>query len=146
SQRRFASGYGGRSGAIATLASFLFVAAAPMFGGDGRPFHSLPADMREFDLTSAALTCMAGAVGLFATMTVLRWRSTAVANQADRTFLASAVALIGMAALHLSDPSDVRLLDAFYAGCFLGMSAPERLGGWFQPFLGALVLTVMLVL
>ena len=146
SGRRFASGYGGRSGAIATLASFLFVAAAPMFGADGRPFHSLPADMREFDLTSAALTCMACAVGLFATMTVLRRRSTDASNQAERTFLASAVAVIGMAALHLNDASDARLLDAFYAGCFLGMSAPERLGGWFQPCLGALVLTIMLVL
>jgi hypothetical protein len=146
SNRRFASGYGGRSGAIATLSSLLFVALAPMFGADGRPFRSFPADARELDLTSAALTCTACAVGLFATMTALRWRSTAKANQADRTFVASAIALIGMASLYLNDPGDTRLLDAFYAGCFLGMSAPERLGGWFQPLLGALVLTVVLVL
>jgi hypothetical protein len=51
-----------------------------------------------------------------------------------------------MASLYLKDPADTPLLDAFYAGCFLGMSAPERLSGWFQPLLGALVLTVMLVL
>jgi hypothetical protein len=144
--RRLASGYGGRSGAIATLSSFLFVAVAPVFGADDRLFRSLSGDVIELDLTSVAITCAACAVGLFATMSMLRWRSVAFANQADRTFLASVVALIGMVALHLNNPNDAHLLDAFYAGCFLGMSAPERLGGWFAPLVGALVLTAMLVL
>jgi hypothetical protein len=144
--RRLASGYGGRSGAVATLASFLFVALAPTFGADGTLFRGLPGESLELDLRSAVLAFTACAVGLYATMTLLRWRSVAIASQADRTFLASAVALIGMAALHLSCPNDARLLDAFYAGCFLGMSTPERLGGWLQPLLGALVLTVMLAL
>jgi hypothetical protein len=144
--RRFASGFGGRSGAIATLSSFLFVAAAPLFGAEDRLFHSLPGEALELDLTSAALILTACAVGLFATLTMLRWRSTITANQAERTFVASAIALIGMACLYLSNPGDIRLLDAFYAGCFLGMSAPERLGGWSAPFLGALVLAIMLVL
>ena len=102
--------------------------------------------MIELDLTSVAITCAACAVGLFATMSMLRWRSVAFANQADRTFLASVVALVGMTVLHLNNPNDAHLLDAFYAGCFLGMSAPERLGGWFAPLVGALVLTAMLVL
>ncbi|HWX57441.1 hypothetical protein [Bradyrhizobium sp.] len=144
--RRLASGYGGRSGAIATLSSFLFVAVVPVFGADDRLFRSLSGDVIELDLTSVAITCAACAVGLFATMSMLRWRSVAFANQADRTFLASVVALIGMVALHLNNPNDAHLLDAFYAGCFLGMSAPERLGGWFAPLVGALVLTAMLVL
>jgi hypothetical protein len=144
--RRLASGFGGRSGAIATLSSFLFVAAAPLFGADDRLFHGLPGEALELDLTSAALILTACAVGLFVTLTVLRWRSTVTANQAERTFVASAIALIGMASLYLNNPADIRLLDAFYAGCFLGMSAPERLGGWLAPFLGALVLTIMLVL
>src|SRR4051794_36160055 len=34
--------------------------------------------------------------------------------------------------------------DAIYAGCFLGMSAPDRLKGWFQPVSGALVLIALL--
>jgi hypothetical protein len=144
--RRLASGFGGRSGAIATLSSFLFVAAAPLFGADDRLFHSLPGEALELDLTSAPLILTACAVGLFATLTMLRWRTTVTANQAERTFVASAIALIGMASLYLNNPGDIRLLDAFYAGCFLGMSAPERLGGWSAPFLGALVLTIMLVL
>jgi len=142
--RRFASGFGGRSGAIAALSSFLFVAAAPLFGAEDRLFRNLPGE--TLDLTSAALILTACAVGLFATLTMLRGRSTATANQAERTFVASAIALIGMASLYLNNPADTRLLDAFYAGCFLGMSAPERLGGWFAPFLGALVLAIMLVL
>jgi len=144
--RRLASGYGGRAGTIATLASFLFVAVATMFGADARLFRGLTADMLELDPTSAALTCAACAIGLFATMTVLRSRSVTFVHQADRIFLASAVALIGMAGLHLYSPNDARLLDAFYAGCFLGMSTPERLRGWFAPLVGALVLTAMLVL
>lgn len=51
-----------------------------------------------------------------------------------------------MIALHLNDPNDTRTMDAFYAGCFLGMSTPERLKGWIQPVLGAILLTAMLVL
>jgi hypothetical protein len=145
-KRRFASGYGGRSGALAALASFLFLASAPLFGADERLFRGLTAEMFELDLMSAALTSAACAVGLFATMILLRWRSVVVASQADRTFLASAVALIGMAALQLNGSSDPHLLDAFYAGCFLGMTAPARLDGWLQPLVGALVLTAMLVL
>jgi hypothetical protein len=144
--RRFASGYGGRSGTIAALSSFLFVAAAPLFGAEDRLFRSLSGEALDLDLTSAPLTLAACAVGLFATLTMLRWRSTATANQAERTFVASTLALIGMAILHWNNPADTRLLDAFYAGCFLGMSTPERLGGWFAPLLGPLVLTVVLVL
>jgi hypothetical protein len=65
---------------------------------------------------------------------------------ATRIFIASVVALIGLLTLHLLDPDNTSTLEAFYAGCFLGMSTPERLKGWFQPLFGALVLTAVLVL
>jgi hypothetical protein len=77
---------------------------------------------------------------------VLRRQRVATAGTASRTFLAAAIALIGLIALHLHDPNDTRTAEAFYAGCFLGMSTPERLKGWMQPLLGAIVLTAMLVL
>jgi len=63
----------------------------------------------------------------------------------ERILIAAAVALIGMVVLHLIEPSDPRAMDAFYAGCFLGMSTPERLRGWVQAVLGAILLTAMLV-
>jgi hypothetical protein len=48
-----------------------------------------------------------------------------------------------LATLHLIGLNDV--LDAFYAGCFLGMSTPERLKGRIEPFLGAVLLSVVLI-
>ena len=42
SGRRLAGGYGGRSGTIATVASFLFVEAALLFSADDRLFSSCP--------------------------------------------------------------------------------------------------------
>jgi len=77
---------------------------------------------------------------------VLRHRRIASAGAGARIFIASAAALAGLVALHSEISNDTPLLDAFYAGCFLGMSAPDRLKGWFQPVLGALVLTGVLIL
>ena len=144
--RRIAAGYGGRSGAIAAAASFLFVELAPLFGADNARFQAHPADMFDLDPRLAALCCAACLIGMVATMLVLRRQSVATAGTADRTLLASAIALIGLIALRLNDPSDARTADAFYAGCFLGMSTPDRLKGWIQPFLGAIVLSAVLVL
>ena len=139
-----AFGYGGRSGAIATVASFLFLVLAWLFGADDRLFHGAGADLFNVELKSAALACSACMVGIFATLFVLRRERVASAKMADRTFVASAVALVGLIALHLNTPDDTRALDAFYAGCFLGMSTPERLKGWIQPVLGAVLLTAVL--
>ena len=47
--------------------------------------------------------------------------------------------LVGPAADRRSVP------DAFYAGCFLGMSAPRRLKGWMQPCFAAILLAAILV-
>jgi hypothetical protein len=81
-----------------------------------------------------------------ATLAVLRRRSVASAQQAERTFIAAAIALLGLMTLHLGGPNDTHCLDAFYAGCFLGMSTQERLKGWIDPLLGAILLTAMLSL
>lgn len=142
---RLALGYGGRSGAIATVASLLFVELAPRFGVDDRIFRAVPADVLDLEPSSAALTWAACTIGTFATLLVLRRARVASAETADRTFIASSLALISLIALHQMRPNDARTLDAFYAGCFLGMSTPERLKGWVEPALGAVVLTAMLV-
>jgi hypothetical protein len=143
--RRIAGGYGGRSGAIAAAASFAFVELAPLFGADNARFQAHRVDLFDLDPRLAALGCAACLIGMVATMLVLRRQSVATAGTADRTLLASAIALMGLIALNLNDPNDTLTADAFYAGCFLGMSTPERLKGWIQPFLGAIVLTAMLV-
>ena len=145
SGRRLAGGYGGRSGAIATVASFLFVEAALLLGADDRLFRAAHAEMLDAGLRSLALTCAAGMIGMCATLLVLRRRSVASAEPAERIFIAAAVALIGMMVLYLNDANDAHTLDAFYAGCFLGMSTPERLKGWIQPVLGVILLTAILV-
>jgi hypothetical protein len=137
SRRPFGSGYGGRLGAIAVVASFLFVAAVARF-------HAMPAqalDIGSWVTPEKFFACLAGTL---ATMIALR-RASAV-SAAARTFTASLIALIGLLTLHLGAPGDTRTLQAFYAGCFLGMSAPERFSGWFQPVFGALVLTAVLAL
>jgi hypothetical protein len=143
--RRIAGGYGGRSGAIAAAASFIFVELAPLFGADNARFQAHPVDMFDLEPRLAALSFAACLIGMAATMLVLRRQSVATAGTADRTLLASAIALMGLIALHLNDPNDTRTADAFYAGCFLGMSTPDRLKGWIQAFLGVIALTAILV-
>ena len=76
---------------------------------------------------------------------VLRGERVAAADLADKTFVASLVALMGLMFVHLMSPTDARLLDAFYAGCFLGMSSRERLNGWIEAVLGAVVLACLIV-
>jgi hypothetical protein len=146
SGRRLAGGCGGRSGAIAAAAAFLFVELAVLFGADGALVRVTQADMSEVDAMSTALACAASMIGTFATLIVLRQRSVASAEPVDRIFIAAVVALTGLIALRLSGVNDTYLSDAFYAGCFLGMSTPARLKGWIEPCLGAILLTGILVL
>jgi hypothetical protein len=139
-------GYGGRLGATAAIASFLFID----FG------HRLLAVERSasLDISAAAVGTPAGAaidlmicmVGIFVTLAALRQRDIATAGMPTRIFVASTLALLGLVTLHVTDPSDPRRLGEFYAGCFLGMSTPERLKGWIQPVCGAILLTLILTL
>jgi hypothetical protein len=142
SSRPIAFGYGGRSGAIAAIACFIYLQLASWTTGD-ELFRVADADQTDIDATSASLTCIACLMGTFATLLVLRRFDFKFDKIADRTFIASTVALFGLTALHLMGLNGA--LDAFYAGCFLGMSTPERLKGRIEPFLGAVLLSVVLV-
>jgi hypothetical protein len=146
SSRRFAFGYGGRSGAIATVACVFFVEVASLCGADDRLFRAAGADLADANLGSFApiiAGCLAGTV---MTLLVLRRERVAAADLAEKTFVASVIALIGLMLVHLISPTDVALLDAYYAGCFLGMSSRERLNGWVQAVLGAVVLAGLIIL
>jgi hypothetical protein len=141
-----ASGCGGRSGAIATVASFLFIVLCGLWGADARLFHGIETGALSVEPQAAGLWFSACLVGILVTLCVLRQRQIASAKVADRTFIASSLALFGLAAIHFGLAGDAGTSDAFYAGCFLGMSTPERLKGWLQPTLGAIVLSWVLVL
>jgi hypothetical protein len=139
------TGCGGRLGAIAIVASSLFVELVrPLLGADTSRFHSVAAgafDVGPWSAIRGFLVCL---VGIFGTLFVLR-RRIADGSVPVRIFIASTAALLGLIVLHFGDPDDAAAMDAFYAGCFLGMSTPDRLKGWFPPVFGALVLIVLLV-
>ena len=142
----FGSGYGGRLGAIAAVASFLFVELVGRFGTDVSRFRGIPTGI-GVELWAVPLEYLASLGGILSTMFALRQRRVATAGIANRIFNASVVALVGLLAVHLGSPDATSTLEAFYSGCFLGMSTRERLKGSFQPLFGALVLSsTMLVL
>jgi hypothetical protein len=145
SGRRLAHGYGGRSGAIATVACVLFVELASLCGADDRLFRAARADLADVNLGSLAPLIAACLAGTTVSLLVLRRERVAAADLADKTFVASLVALMGLVFVHLMSPTDARLLDAFYAGSFLGMSSRERLNGWIEAVLGAVVLACLIV-
>jgi hypothetical protein len=127
------------------VASFLFIELVGPLGADANRFHSIEAGAFDVEPWSAILGFLACLVGIFGTLFVLRHQRVAAAGVPQRIFIASVVALVGLMILHLGSPDDARTLDAYYAGCFLGMSTPDRLKGWFQAVLGAVVLTVLLM-
>jgi hypothetical protein len=141
--RPLASGYGGRCGAIAAVASFAFVELASLAGADDTLFRSARADV--LDASPTALTFVACLVGTFAVLLPLRGQGMTSAKTADRIFLAAAIALTGLIGLHLSGLNDASTMDAFYAGCFLGMSTSERLKWRIEAVMAAMVLAVLLV-
>jgi hypothetical protein len=143
--RPFARGYGGRSGAIAAAACLVFVELVSLAGGDDRLFRAARADVLGTAPTPAALTFVACLMGTFAVLLPLRAPGLRSATTADRVFLSATIALIGLTGLHLSGLGDATAMDAFYAGCFLGMSTPERLKGRIEAVLAAVVLAALLV-
>ena len=138
-------GCGGRLGAIAVVASFLFVELVRPLGADTSRFHAVAADAFVIAPWSAIRAFCAFLAGIVGTLFVLRQRRMAGGGIPVRIFIASAAALAGLIALHAGNPDDTLAMDAFYAGCFLGMSTLDRLKGWFQPVSGAVVLIVVLV-
>jgi hypothetical protein len=93
----------------------------------------------------APLIYAACGAGMLATLFALRQQPAASARRADRIVIAAIVALIGLVLLHQDQPNQRCLLDAFYAGCFLGMSSPKLLKGPYQLIVAALALTAILL-
>jgi hypothetical protein len=143
--RQLTKGYGGRSGVIATIACVFFVRLAALCGADDRPFHTLHMDLASVNPGSLALLMAACLTGTGVTMQVLRRERVAAADLADQTFVASAIALLGLLVVHRVSRADAGLLEAYYAGCFLGMSSRERLNGWMDTALGAILLTGLII-
>jgi hypothetical protein len=138
-------GCGGRLGAVAVAASFLFVELIGPLGADTGRLHAVAAGAFDLEPLSAIRAFLVCLVGIFFTLFVLRQPGIADGGVAVRIFTASVAALLGLVVLHFGNPDDLAAIDAFYAGCFLGMSTPDRLKGWFQPISGAVVLIVVLV-
>jgi len=141
----FGVGCGGRLGAIAVVASFIFVELVRPLGADTARFDAVTAGAFDIEPRSAIGGFLACLSGISATLFVLRQRRAADGTVALRIFIASAAALSGLIVLRLSAPDDGIAMDAFYAGCFLGMSTPDRVKGWLPPVSGALVLMLLLV-
>jgi len=144
-ERPLAFGCGGRSGAIAAVACLIFVELASLAGADSTLFRAVRADVLDANPTSAALAFAACLIGTFAVLLPLRGQSLKSATTAERVFLAATIALIGLTGLHLSGLNDAGTMDGFYAGCFLGITAPERLKGRMEAVLAAAVLAALLV-
>ena len=145
SSDRFTDGYGGRSGAIATVACVFFVQLAVLCGADDGFFHAARADLTDFNLGSLATLIAACLSGTTVSLLVLRRQRVAASDLADKTFIASAIALAGLIVVRRISPTDTLLLDAYYAGCFLGMSSRERLTGFIDMMLGAVVLASLII-
>ncbi|MGJ4932086.1 hypothetical protein ACQR1I_34580 [Bradyrhizobium sp. HKCCYLS2038] len=141
-----ARGYGGRLGALAAVASFLFVGLAPVFGTDGELFPIARRGVLDRGLLTAAITFVLSTVGMLATMAALRWAPVAGSRRAVRIFVAATVAFAGLVTLQRLAPSDDFYLDAYYAGCFVGMSSERRLRNLLQAMAAAVVLTALLLL
>ena len=138
-------GCGGRLGTVAVAASFLFVELVGPLGADTSRFHTVAAGAFDVEPWSAVLGFFACLAGTLVTLYALRQRRLADGSVPVQIFVASATALCGLIVLQQLSPDDSTVIDAFYAGCFLGMSTADWLKGWLQPVSGALVLTVLLV-
>jgi hypothetical protein len=141
-----ASGYGGRLGMIAAIASFVFIDLAQRLLG----FHSTvfpgirTASIPEPNVLALKLgACMAGT---FVTFFIFRLAGVAEAGNPERIYIASAVAVSGLALLSIFNSNSTGTSGDFYAGCFLGTSSSEPLTGWRQTAFGAVVLTATLPL
>ncbi len=141
-----ARGYGGRLGALAAVASFLFIGLAPLLGAEGELFPIARRGVLEQGLGAAATTFVVCTAGMLATMAALGWAPVAGSRRAVRIFVAAAVAFAGLVMLQQFMPGDASDLDAYYAGCFIGMSSPRRLRSPLQAMAAAVLLTALLIL
>ncbi|UFZ03209.1 hypothetical protein LQG66_28815 [Bradyrhizobium ontarionense] len=138
-------GYGGRFGALAAVGSFLFLSLAPLLGPEGEVLHLARLDEFDKGLGDSLVIFASCLAGMFATIFALRSPNVAGSGRAARIFTSAAVAFLGLAILQQLRPGDGCLVDAYYAGCFLGMSSSQRLRGLVEPVVAAAALTVFLV-
>jgi hypothetical protein len=122
---------------IAAIASFVFIDLAQRLLG----FHSTvfpgirTASIPEPNVLALKLgACMAGT---FVTFFSFDWPVSR--RRAARSGSTSAVAVSGLALLSIFNSNSTGTSGDFYAGRFLGMSSSERLTGWRQTALGAVV-------
>ena len=73
-----------------------------------------------------------------------RLAGVAEAGSPERIYIASAVAVSGLALLSIFNSNSTGTSGDFYAGRFLGTSSSERFTGWRQTALGAVVFTATL--
>ncbi|MGJ5206010.1 hypothetical protein [Bradyrhizobium sp. HKCCYLR20261] len=146
-QRRIVllQGYGGRLGVLAAIGSLLFVTLGPWLAGHGESLRLAHLNQFDQEFVGALAILAACVAGTFLTIFVQRLPQVARAGRADRTFASATLAFAGMAIMQALWPDQRCLVDAYYAGCFLGMSSPQRLSGPLQPMVAALTLTLVLV-
>ena len=82
--------------------------------------------------------------GTFVTFLIFRLAPVAEAGSPERIYIASAVAVSGLALLSIFNYNGTGTSGDFYAGSFLGTSSSDRLTGWRQTAFGAVVLTATL--
>ncbi|MGJ4953743.1 hypothetical protein [Bradyrhizobium sp. HKCCYLS20291] len=138
-------GYGGRLGALAALGSLLFVTLGPWLAGQGETLRLAHLNQFDQELDGSLAILAACLLATFLTLSIQRLPQVADAGRVARTFLSATLAFAGMAIIQTLWPDQRCLVDAYYAGCFLGMSSPQRLSGRLQPTVAALTLTVVLV-
>jgi hypothetical protein len=105
SGRQFAVGYGGRSGAIATVTCVFFVQLTALCGADDRLFRAAHADLADVNLGSLAPIIAVCLTGTTVSLLVLRRERVAAADLADKMFVASAIALVGLIVVRQISPT-----------------------------------------
>jgi hypothetical protein len=101
---------GGRLG-LSRPRLLLFVELAARSGADVSLFHQIPADAFSVKSWAAPLRFFACMGGILGTIFAPRQRRATAAGDATRTFLTSAVALIGLLTLHIGNPDNTDMLE-----------------------------------
>ncbi|GLH79143.1 hypothetical protein SSBR45G_40520 [Bradyrhizobium sp. SSBR45G] len=138
-------GYGGRLGVLAAIGSLLFVTLGPWLAGQGESLHLAHLNQFDQELGGSLAILAACLAGTFLTIIIQRLPHVAEAGRAARTVASATLAFAGMAVMQALWSDQRCLVDAYYAGCFLGMSSPQRLSGPLQPIVAALTLTAVLI-
>jgi hypothetical protein len=136
-----AGGFGGRLGAIAFTGTCAALLAAHVFGADVTAYMGVPS-VTVISMNLWALKALVAAFGAVATLKLLRSKNEL--SPAKKIIFATTFATVGLSCLYVLSQGDGSLMGAFYAGCFLGMSAPERIPSAKWAVLGGLAIVPFL--